>query len=46
MTEPTVQAILDGLWQGAGLRGAPPAALAGEEPALPSSFTSAPRRRR
>jgi len=38
MTEPTVQAILDGLWQGAGLRGTPPAALAGEEPALPSSF--------
>jgi crotonobetainyl-CoA:carnitine CoA-transferase CaiB-like acyl-CoA transferase len=38
MAEPTVRAILDGLWQGAGLVGLAPAVLSGQEPALPSAF--------
>src|SRR4051794_5670026 len=38
MADPTPGRILEALWQGAGLAGAPPADLEGEEPALPSSF--------
>lgn len=38
MAAPTVGAILDGLWQGAGLGGEVPARLSGAEPALPSAF--------
>jgi crotonobetainyl-CoA:carnitine CoA-transferase CaiB-like acyl-CoA transferase len=38
MTGPAVRAILDGLWQAAGLAGEVPARLSGAEPALPSSF--------
>ena len=38
MTNPAPPEILERLWQAAGLAGTPPADLAGEEPALPSSF--------
>ncbi|RAI59036.1 CoA transferase [Roseicella frigidaeris] len=38
MAEPTPRASLEALWQGAGLAGAVPARLGGEEPVLPSSF--------
>ncbi|MDO9711396.1 CoA transferase [Paracraurococcus lichenis] len=38
MSDPSPREILEALWQRAGLAGAAPALLAGEEPALPSSF--------